>query len=135
MWTTKKVDDWFNVHLWSVEIFVKLFCLPAQVTFSDFSDLCLSKPQQMWCICPKHMFSRQRQTGPSLWSPHCSDIPFIIDIQCTELERQSVFRFKISKYYLTSNLYYRRTETCSCKRAHIFEVLHLCKVGGINELG
>lgn len=39
MWTTKKDDDWFNVHLWSVEIFVKLFCLPAQVTFSDLSDM------------------------------------------------------------------------------------------------
>lgn len=43
MWTTKKDDDWFNVHLWSVEIFVKLFCLPAQVTFSDLSDLWISK--------------------------------------------------------------------------------------------
>lgn len=33
----------FNGHLWSIEICVKLFCLPAPVTFSEFPDLYISK--------------------------------------------------------------------------------------------
>ena len=44
VYVNNKKKRQFNGHLWSIEIFVKLFYLPAEMTFSEFPDLYVGTP-------------------------------------------------------------------------------------------